>query len=572
MFFSGLSCSASRLLNAVISSNACTRAKALLPSCVAGVKKLIPSFCQQAGLYSPTLEAMPLTQRGVVQTESRIPPSQTYSKRPLKVISQCKALRREPLRRPPVTPSISITQERRPPVIRPTLERARQKAEPLWRTRQKIEKEQVDSGIVSRPKRVETLKAARVTTVVKEQLVREPLFVSEPVTINQSSIRSDQKEIETVTSSVDLNYQAFRERRAEKKRLSGHDKVRRKLREGAAADISRRPMAKGVEDLKSQRSMETSRHKAVREVYQHPDWLPQGQARIQKPATQDVPSNFSAFDLEVKRFAESNGFTDIEKIGRGRDAIVYRVKKGEKYYALKVCCPNKNSHLGGTTTLPKALGAFKREVAAYAELSHKHILGCVGSYSIEDSNGECGALLLPWAKSDLRAALCDPSEVTPEKINRWVLEFLRGLSYMHAQGFIHMDLRPDNLLITANGHLKIADFGVHRRLGKGCTTQMRKLHSTCRYIAPELKNPDLLGLPTGTVSRANYDHRVDVYSFGKVVKKMASAKCLSEENKSLLNSIVAKATKCDATQRWSAANLLEVYGQKLKAQCTVTDM
>ncbi|KAL5212264.1 hypothetical protein ABZP36_023111 [Zizania latifolia] len=83
------------------------------------------------------------------------------------------------------------------------------------------------------------------------------------------------------------------------------------------------------------------------------------------------------------------------------------------------------------------------------------------------------------------------------------LDIARGMAYVHALGFIHRDLKSDNLLIAADKSIKIADFGVARIEVK--TEGMTPETGTYRWMAPEM------------IQHRPYDHKVDVYSFGIVL-------------------------------------------------------
>lgn len=86
-------------------------------------------------------------------------------------------------------------------------------------------------------------------------------------------------------------------------------------------------------------------------------------------------------------------------------------------------------------------------------------------------------------------------------------EVCRAIEYVHAQGIIHGDLKPNNMLLAGDSHVKLLDFGLSRPRG----SHRRPLTSgTLEYIAPEI----LLG----EVS----DHRADLYSLGVVLYQMAT--------------------------------------------------
>jgi serine/threonine-protein kinase len=87
---------------------------------------------------------------------------------------------------------------------------------------------------------------------------------------------------------------------------------------------------------------------------------------------------------------------------------------------------------------------------------------------------------------------------------RWLRQSLDGLLYAHRHGILHRDLKPHNLLLTADGHLKISDFGLlkHREgLAQGLTPRSAVI-GTPHYMSPE----QALGEPL--------DERSDIFSLG----------------------------------------------------------
>jgi len=87
------------------------------------------------------------------------------------------------------------------------------------------------------------------------------------------------------------------------------------------------------------------------------------------------------------------------------------------------------------------------------------------------------------------------------------IDLLRGLAYAHAKGIIHRDIKPANILLTSEGHAKIADFGIARPLHSSLTAT-RSLVGTPNYMSPE----QVRTTPVST--------RSDLFSAGAVLHEM----------------------------------------------------
>jgi serine/threonine protein kinase len=167
--------------------------------------------------------------------------------------------------------------------------------------------------------------------------------------------------------------------------------------------------------------------------------------------------------------------------------------------------------------LPLALAAdpsyverFRNEAQAVGALNHPNIVPV-------HSFGEQGPLLylvMPLMKESLRDRLLRSAPLPVEEAVQIAVQILSGLGAAHAQGVVHRDVKPENILLDDNGVARLTDFGIARRItiqraSGGPTLAGTGLPvGTPQYMAPEqLRGEDL-------------DQRADIYALGSVLYEM----------------------------------------------------
>ena len=197
-----------------------------------------------------------------------------------------------------------------------------------------------------------------------------------------------------------------------------------------------------------------------------------------------------------------------EVLGTGGYAVVYRAfdRTLRREVALKVLRHDRLS--------PGALLRLRREAAIARDVVHPRI---VRVFDIEEA-GETVFLTMEIVEGgSLGDRLTTHSPACPVAIDdaaRWATQALEGLAALHAMGILHRDIKPGNLLLTADGEIKLSDFGLALHLDRDETraTTHESILGTLEYLSPE----QALGQPV--------DARSDLYSLGVVLFEMIAGR------------------------------------------------
>src|SRR6266508_3229567 len=205
----------------------------------------------------------------------------------------------------------------------------------------------------------------------------------------------------------------------------------------------------------------------------------------------------------------------LAPLGAGGMGEVYRArdKKLDRDVAIKVL---PESVAADAETLAR----FEREAKAVAALSHPNILAI---FDFGTHEGTAYAVTELLEGETLRGKL-DAGPIPQKQAVDYALQVAKGLSAAHEKGVVHRDLKPENLFVTRDGHLKILDFGLAKRVeavtpGKETSAPTGSGHTepgtvmgTAGYMSPE----QVKGLPV--------DYRSDIFSFGAILYELLAGK------------------------------------------------
>ena len=188
-----------------------------------------------------------------------------------------------------------------------------------------------------------------------------------------------------------------------------------------------------------------------------------------------------------------------EEIGRGGMAVVYRAldKRLRRKVALKVLPPD-------LAFRADVRSRFVREAQMAAQLSHPHI---VPIYAVDETGGIVWFAMGLVEGEPLAKQLAEHPRPDIATVRRVLREVADGLSYAHAQGVVHRDIKPDNILIdAASGRALVTDFGIARAAeGDLRLTATGVAVGTPAYMSPEQ-----------AMGEKDVDGRADIYALGIV--------------------------------------------------------
>ncbi len=189
-----------------------------------------------------------------------------------------------------------------------------------------------------------------------------------------------------------------------------------------------------------------------------------------------------------------------ELVGSGGMSSVYRAHDRllERTVALKILHEQFTRDDG-------YVERFRREARAVAQLTHPNIV------TVIDRGEQDGRQFIVFEYvhgMNLKELVEQEGPLPPGEVIELALQIARGLAFAHEQGLVHRDVKPQNVLLDADGRAKVTDFGIARALDVDGMTITGTIMGTSNYIAPEQAR----GEPV--------DEQTDVYSLGCVLYEL----------------------------------------------------
>jgi eukaryotic-like serine/threonine-protein kinase len=228
--------------------------------------------------------------------------------------------------------------------------------------------------------------------------------------------------------------------------------------------------------------------------------FPREESTIARSITQSAPSHGGG-----QPFVTLDGrYHMVERIAAGGMGEVFRAH--DAVLAREVAIKVLHRSLAGD---PAFVDRFRREARAAAGLAHPNIVAVYDWGAVEGVY----YMVMEYVRGpSVRHLLNEQGRMEPAQAAEILRQTLLALGHAHHEGFVHRDMKPENLLVTREGVVKVADFGLARAYADGRVTQAGAVTGTVQYLAPE----QIRGEPA--------DPRSDLYSLGIVAYELLTGK------------------------------------------------
>ncbi|QUA53685.1 Stk1 family PASTA domain-containing Ser/Thr kinase [Aristaeella lactis] len=173
----------------------------------------------------------------------------------------------------------------------------------------------------------------------------------------------------------------------------------------------------------------------------------------------------------------ANRYRLTEQIGMGGMAIVYRavdLRTGHNV-AVKVLRPEYNEDT-------EFISRFQREAEAASKMTHHNIVNLLDV----GMDGDNRYLVMEYVQGKtLKSVIQERGKLSPALAGQIAIRILSALEHAHRNGIVHRDIKPQNILVHADGHIKVADFGIARIANSSTLTKGDNVMGSVHYFSPE---------------------------------------------------------------------------------------
>lgn len=173
-------------------------------------------------------------------------------------------------------------------------------------------------------------------------------------------------------------------------------------------------------------------------------------------------------------------------------------------YAVKMLRPQFNRD-------EMAIGVMRREAEVASQVSHQHLVAILQAQLVDEN---AKYLVMPSLKGVSVAQVIAKAGYISVRQALWVTrQVAEALGALHRAGWLHGDIKPQNIMLSPEGHATLIDLGFALRKSEAVLTELRSVRGTLNYVAPE----------TMTSAHASSD-RSDIYSLGIALYEMLTGR------------------------------------------------
>lgn len=199
-----------------------------------------------------------------------------------------------------------------------------------------------------------------------------------------------------------------------------------------------------------------------------------------------------------------NRYEILTVLGEGGMGAVYKARDREldRLVAVKVIKPELAGY-------PELLQRFKQELILARKVTQRNVIRI---FDLGDADGLKFITMEYVEGRDLKSLLAERGKLPPDEAVGIILQVCLALEAAHSEGVVHRDLKPQNIMIDAQGRALVMDFGIARSLEFGGMTQTGALIGTPEYMSPE------------QVKGEHVDVRSDLFTLGIIFQELLVGK------------------------------------------------
>ncbi|KAK5197001.1 hypothetical protein LTR96_000701 [Exophiala xenobiotica] len=201
--------------------------------------------------------------------------------------------------------------------------------------------------------------------------------------------------------------------------------------------------------------------------------------------------SFGAVHLAVDQYGKEFAVKEFSKARlrkRAQSHILRQPLSQRRRGALHGFNSPMHRNLGNDGKPPlNAIELIKEEIAIMKKLNHSNLVSLIEV--LDDPTEDSLYMVMEMCKKGvvMKVGLDERADPYPEDVCRyWFRDLVLGIEYLHAQGVVHRDIKPDNCLITEDDVLKVVDFGVSEMFSKDSEMLTAKSAGSPAFLPPEL--------------------------------------------------------------------------------------